>query len=177
MEALHLDQILFVPVGDHPFKHDSTRNGVNHRLEMLKLAVVDNIRFAISTVDIDRPGPHYSADTVQIIQNEYPDAQLHFVMGGDNLRSLPSWTRAEDLYRLCRLAVMKRADENISATMHQDRLPGLAERVDIIDVPLLSIWLSSTHVVERIIQQKSVRYLVPDAVLDYIQEHRIYENA
>lgn len=176
MEALHLDHILFVPVGDHPFKHDNTRNGVNHRLEMLKLAIGDNRHFAISTVDIDRPGPHYSADTVQIIQNEYPDAQLHFVMGGDNLRSLPSWTRAEDLYRLCRLAVMKRADENISANMHQDRLPGLAERVDIIDVPLLSIWLSSTHVVERIMQQKSVRYLVPDAVLDYIQQHRIYEN-
>lgn len=174
LEALNLDHILFVPVGEHPFKHDSTRNGVNPRVEMLELAIVGNSRFSISTVDIDRPGPHFSADTVQIIQSQYPDAQLYFVMGGDNLRSLPTWTRAEDLYRNCRLAVMKRADENIRADMHRDVLPGLEERVDIIDVPLLSIWLSSTHVVERIIQRQSVRYLVPDAVLAYIHSHGMY---
>lgn len=175
METLGLDHILFVPVGDHPFKHDTTRNGVNPRIAMLELAIEGNQRFSVSTVDIDRAGPHYSADTVQIIQDQYPDASLYFVMGGDNLRSLPAWTRAEDLYRNCRLAVMKRADENISATMHDDILPGLSSKVDIIDVPLLSIWLSSTHVVERIAEGKSVRYLVPDAVLSYIQQHGMYK--
>lgn len=173
-EALLLDHILFVPVGDHPFKHENTRNGVNPRVEMLALAIEGNEYFSISTVDIDRPGPHYSADTVAIIQQQYPEAQLYFVMGGDNLRSLPTWTRAEDLYRHCRLAVMKRADENVSADMHKDVLPGLEERVDIVDVPLLSIWLSSTHVVERIREGKSVRYLVPDAVLHYIQQRGMY---
>jgi nicotinate-nucleotide adenylyltransferase len=173
MEALKLDHILFVPVGSHPVK-DHLRNGVNPRIAMLELAIAGNERFSISTVDIDRQGPHYSADTVAILQEQYPNAQLYFVMGGDNLRSLPSWTRAEDLYRLCRLAVMKRADEDISPHMHDGVLEGLAERVDIIDVPLLSIWLSSTHVVERLKQGKSVRYLVPDAVLHYIQQHRIY---
>jgi len=173
-EALALDHILFVPVGDHPFKHANTRNGVNPRVEMLALAIEGNEYFSISTVDIDRPGPHYSADTVAIIQQQYPEAQLYFVMGGDNLRSLPGWTRAEDLYRHCRLAVMKRADENVSADMHREVLPGLEERVDIVDVPLLSIWLSSTHVVERIRERKSVRYLVPDAVLHYIQRRGMY---
>ncbi len=176
METLGLDHILFVPVGDHPFKHDKTRNGINPRVEMLQLAIGGNERFSVSTVDIDRPGPHYSADTVEIIQRQYPNSSLYFVMGGDNLRSLPAWARAEDLYRNCRLAVMKRADENISATMHDTILPGLSAQVDIIDVPLLSIWLSSTHVVERIAQGKSVRYLVPDAVLDYIQQFGMYKN-
>lgn len=176
MEALRLDHILFVPVGAHPFKGDNTRQGVEHRLAMLRLAIEGNPRFSISTVDIDRPAPHYSADTVAIIQAEYPDAQLYFVMGGDNLRSLPTWTRAVDLYTKCRLAVMKRADEHISPDMHGEKLPRLAEHVDIIDVPLLSIWLSSTHVIERLEQRKSVRYLVPDKVLEYIHSNGIYQR-
>lgn len=174
MEALSLDHILFVPVADHPHKMDSTRQPIEHRLAMLQVAIADNDAFSISTVDIDRPGPHYSADTIAIIQEQHPDSQLYFVMGGDNLRNLPTWKRARQLYERCRLAVMKRADEDIAPDMHGDVLPGLADKVDIIDVPLLSIWLSSTHVVERLKEGKSIRYLVPDPVLNYIHEKNIY---
>lgn len=173
-ETLCIDHILFVPVADHPVKQGETRLPVRHRLAMLERAIKDNRSFSISRVDIDRQGPHYSADTVKIIQGQYPQAQLYFVMGGDNLRSLPSWKRAQDLYQSCRLAVMKRADEDIAAAMHDDTLPGLSEKVDIVDVPMLSIWLSSTYVVERLRQNLSVRYLVPDNVLDYIARHRLY---
>jgi len=175
MEALGLDRVLFVPVADHPHKA-RTRQMIDHRLKMIELAIASNARFELSRVDMDRPGPHYSADTVAILQRDFPQAEFYFVMGGDNLRSLPSWTRAEDLYRLCRLAVMRRADEDISPNMHGDLLPGLAERVSIVDVPLLSIWVSSTHVVDRIRRGQSVRYLIPNEVLSYIQEHGIYQD-
>lgn len=173
-ERLQLDHVLFVPVGNHPHK-DQTRIEVNHRLAMLTLAVADNEAFTISDVDLHRPGPHYSADTVQLIQEDYPAAELFFVMGGDNWRSLPTWKRADDLYRHAQLAVMKRADEDISPDMHNDIFPGIEKRVRIIDTPLLSIWLSSTHVVDRIRDGLSVRYLVPDAVLNYIEKHDIYQ--
>ena len=173
-EMLCMDHILFVPVADHPVKQGKTRLPVRHRLAMLERAIQGNSSFSISRVDVDRPGPHYSADTVKIIQDQYPQAQLHFVMGGDNLRSLPTWKRVQDLYQSCRLAVMKRADEDIAATMHDDMLPGLSEKVDIVDVPMLSIWLSSTFVVERLRRNLSVRYLVQDGVLDYIACHRLY---
>jgi len=176
LEALALDLVLFVPVGDHPFKSDRTRNGVHPRVEMLRLAVQDNHKFAVSTVDVDRPGPHYSADTVAIIQQEFPDAQLYFVMGADNLRSLPTWTRVVELYQGCRLAVMRREGEDIRADMHDAVLPGLSDRIDLIDPPLLSVWLSSTSVVERIREGRSVRYLVPDAVLRYIDANGIYKR-
>lgn len=175
MESLKLDLVLFVPVGEHPHKGDNTRQKLEQRLHMIELAIQDNDHFVLSRVDVDRPGPHYSADTVQIVQDQYPDAELYFVMGGDNLRSLPSWTRAEELYKRCRLAVMRRADEDIAPDMHEAILPGLAERVVMVDVPLLGIWLSSTHVVERLKQGKSARYLVPDAVLEYIQAQHIYQ--
>jgi nicotinate-nucleotide adenylyltransferase len=175
MESLNLDHVLFVPVGDHPHK-EITRTMPEQRLTMLRLAIADNTSFSISEVDLRRPGPHYSADTVQIIQSQYPNASLHFVMGGDNLRALPTWTRAQDLYACCRLAVMKRSDEKISPSMHEAVLPGLAEKVDIVDAPMLGIWLSSTHVIERLRDGLSVRYLVPDAVREYIHETNAYRK-
>ena len=173
MEALQLERVLFVPAGEQPFK-PNTRSVVNHRLEMLKLVIADNPTFTIHRADLDRPGPHYTADTLPIIQNDFPDAQLWFIMGGDNLRDLPKWKHAEGIYQQARLAVMRRSDENISADMHDDVLKGLSQKVDIIDTPLLSIWLSSTHVVERLKSGQSVRYLVPDIVLDYIKNNKLY---
>jgi len=113
---------------------------------------------------------------VQIIQSQYPQASLHFVMGGDNLKALPTWTRARDLYACCRLAVMKRSDEKIAPDMHEAILPGLAEKVDIVDAPMLGIWLSSTHVIERLKDGQSVRYLVPDAVRAYIVQTGAYQK-
>jgi nicotinate-nucleotide adenylyltransferase len=175
MESLDLDHVLFVPVGNHPHK-EVTRTSADQRLTMLRLAIADNTAFSISQVDMNRPGPHYSADTVQIIQEQYPDASLYFVMGGDNLRTLPTWERARDLYACCRLAVMKRSDEKISPTMHEAILPGLAEKVDIVDAPMLGIWLSSTHVIERLRDGKSVRYIVPDAVRAYIEKENAYQK-
>ena len=173
-EALDIDHVLFVPVADHPVKRGELRLPIAHRLTMLELAINDNPRFSISRVDIDRSGPHYSADTVKLIRERHPQADLFFVMGGDNLRALPSWQRAPDLYRCCRLAVMKRADENITPDMHDDVLPGLSSKVDIVDVPMLSVWLSSTVVVSRLRANLSVRYLVPDAVLAYINDNNLY---
>ena len=172
-ESLGLDTVLFVPAGDQPFK-PSTRTAIAHRLAMLRLAIQDNPQFAISRVDIDRPGPHLSADMIPLVQAQFPDAQLYFLMGGDNLRDFPTWTRPQDIYHFARLAVMRRSDEAVSADMHDTILPGLSARVDIVDTPLLSIWLSSTHVVERLQKGLSVRYLVPDAVLQYIHEHHLY---
>lgn len=173
-ETLGMDHILFVPVADHPVKLGEMRLPIKHRLAMLKLAIKDNPHFSISRVDIDREGPHYSADTVSVIRQQYPQAELYFVMGGDNLRSLPTWKRAQDLYRCCRLAVMKRADEDIAPAMHDHALPGLSKQVDIIDVPMLSMWLSSTLVAERLRAGLSVRYLIPDAVLNYIDNYNLY---
>lgn len=173
-ESLNMDHVLFVPVADHPIKKGEVRLPVKHRLAMLELAIADNPCFSISRDDIDRAGPHYSADTVKIIREQFPHSQLYFVMGGDNLRSLPTWERAQELYQHCRLAVMKRADEDIAADMHDDVLPGLSKQVDIVDVPMLSVWLSSTYVVRRLREGLSVRYLVPDKVLDYIAANNLY---
>ena len=173
-ESLSMDHVYFVPVADHPVKKGEIRLPVHHRLAMLELAIEGNPCFSISRDDIDRDGPHYSADTVKLIRAQFPRSELYFLMGGDNLRSLPTWERAQELYQNCRLAVMKRADEDIAADMHDDVLPGLSNQVDIVDVPMLSFWLSSTYVVKRLRAGRGVRYLVPDKVLDYIAANNLY---
>lgn len=173
-EELDIDRVLFVPVADHPVKRDELRLPIAHRLAMLELAICGNPRFSVSRADIDRAGPHYSADTVKLLGAQHPGAELFFVMGGDNLRDLPNWERPRELIRDCRLAVMKRADENVSVDMHDGALPGLSSRVDIVDVPMLSVWLSSSYVLRRLRAGRSIRYLVPDRVLEYINDNKLY---
>lgn len=172
VDALNLSCLLFVPAGNPPHKKHEHNTPVEHRLAMLKLAVGSNSRFTLSRVDVDRPGPHYSLDMVQIIQQQYPGSELYFVMGGDSLRDLPRWHRPADLIRLCKLAVMHRPSDGARPYMHEDVLPGLAERVVMIDAPLIGI--SSTEIVNRLRKGLSVRYLVPDAVLNYILTHNVY---
>ena len=174
-ESLTLDKILFVPAGVQPLKPD-IRSMVAHRLNMVKLAIQDNPNFAISRVDIDREGPHYTADTIPLIQAEYPDAKLYFLMGGDSLRDFPQWTRPQEIVRYARLAVMRRSDEDITADMHDTIIQDLSKSVDMVDTPLLSIWLSSSHVVERLKKGQSLRYLVPDTILTYIHDNKLYKE-
>jgi nicotinate-nucleotide adenylyltransferase len=171
-EAISADRLLIVLAADPPHKTHELKTPVEHRLAMMQRAIVDNPRFVLSRVDIDRPGPHYSVDTVQIIQSEYPGAELYFVMGGDSLRDLPKWRRPAEFIRLCRLAVMRRPGDALPEDMHRAVLPELAERVTMIHAPLLQI--SSTEIVERLQQGMSARYLVPDAVLEYIKRHKLY---
>lgn len=174
-EALDLEKVLFVPVGKQPLKPNN-RTSPEQRLAMVELAIADNPFFEISLVDMEREGPHYTADTLTLIHAQYPDAELYFLMGGDNLRDFHRWTRAQEVYHQARLAVLRRSDEDIHPHMHDESFPDLADRIDMIDSPLLSIWLSSTHIVERIKSGLSVRYLVPTPVLDYIRANHLYEE-
>lgn len=89
-EGLNAEKILFVPAGDPPHKQGDTRLALEHRLAMLERALGDDPAFVISRVDIDRPGPHYTVDTMRILQQQFPDAELYFVMGGGfTARSAP----------------------------------------------------------------------------------------
>jgi nicotinate-nucleotide adenylyltransferase len=173
-EGLNAEKILFVPAGDPPHKQGDTRLALEHRLAMLERALGDDPAFVISRVDIDRPGPHYTVDTMRILQQQFPDAELYFVMGGDSLRDLPRWHQPEQLMQLCRFAVMSRTDTVADPHMHDAVLPGLSERVVMIDAPLIGI--SSTEIADRIRHGKSARYMVPMPVLDYILSHRLYQD-
>jgi nicotinate-nucleotide adenylyltransferase len=172
LDAIGFSQLLFVPAADPPHKQQEAKSPVEHRLAMLEWAIADNPYFAISRVDIDRPGPHYSVDMVRLLQADYPLAELYFIMGGDSLRDLPKWHQPQEFIRLCKIAVMRRPQNTISRNMHRDTLPELAERLTIVDAPLIDV--SSSAIVARCTAGQSIRYLVPDAVLAYIKDHQLY---
>lgn len=173
-DALQLDRLLFVPAADPPHKRGEIHTPIEHRLALLAAAIDGNPRFALSRVDVDRPGPHYSVDMIHLLRDQYRDAELFFIMGADSLVSFPSWHRPLDLMQACTLAVMRRPGTSFSPDMHEDALPGLAKRVVIIDAPLIDI--SSTHVAERLARGLSIRYLVTDPVRAYIEEHHLFSG-
>jgi nicotinate-nucleotide adenylyltransferase len=174
VDALSLDRMLFVPAGDPPHKQFEEKTPIEYRLAMLTLAIADNPHFALSRVDVDRPGPHFSLDMVTLIQAQQPAAELFFVMGGDSLHDLPRWYHPELLIQRCKLAVVRRSGDQVQPGLHEDVLPGLWERVLLVDAPLIEI--SSTDVVERLLAGRSVRYLLPDTVLDFIYRHHLYRT-
>lgn len=173
IQSLALDDLLFVPAADPPHKR-STRVSIRHRLPMLECALALDPRFQLSRVDIDRPGPHYTVDMVRILQAQAPDAELFFVMGSDSLRDLNTWHQPQALIDAVRLAVMRRPEADVPLSIHAALLPNLEERVVVIDAPRLEV--SSTEIVERLRAGKSVRFLVPDPVLDYIETHQVYRD-
>jgi len=173
-DALDLARVLFVPAADPPHKREEHKTPVEQRIRMLQLAVDGNPRFSISRVDADRPGPHYSVDMIRLIQAENPGDELYFLMGGDSLNNLPQWYQPDVLIKLCKLAVMARAGSSVQLHMHTDVLPELAEHLVILDTPMIEI--SSTQITERLALGKSVRYLVPESVLAYIQSCHLYES-
>ncbi len=172
VDAIGLTRLLFMPAGDPPHKQMDTKTPVEHRLAMLDCATHDNPQFTISRVDVDRPGPHYSVDMIKLVQAEYAQSELYFIMGGDSLRNLPKWYQPQELIHLCRIAVMRRPQSEISVDMHATTLPELAQRLTIVDAPLIDI--SSTAIVARIEAGLRIRYLVPDAVLEYINTNQLY---
>lgn len=178
LEELSLDKVLFVPAGVPPHK-TTTRTPIEHRLTMILMCIEDVPQFELSRVEIDRPGPHYTIDTVRIIQNQNPDAELFFIMGGDVFRDLPNWDRPQEMFRTCKIAVavMRRpgfGNPEIRLDMHRDTIPEIEQNALLLSSPLVEF--SSTDIVDRLMRGKSIRYMVPDYILHYIQAHGLYKG-
>jgi nicotinate-nucleotide adenylyltransferase len=172
-DSLHLARVLFVPAAVPPHKEPGdVRASTAHRLAMVERAVAGNLRFGLSRVDIDRPGPHYSVDMLRLLRDDYPAADFVFLIGADSLRDLPTWSRPHELIELAVLGVMRRPDSEPDLDDLEDQIPGIRARVEWIAAPRIEI--ASHQLVEQIAAGRSVRYQVPDAVLDYIQQHGLY---
>jgi nicotinate-nucleotide adenylyltransferase len=164
--------VLFTPAGDPPHKHGETRTPAQHRLAMTAIAIEGNARFRLSRVDVDRPGPHYTADMLALLQGEAEE--LYLLIGADSLRDLPTWNRPAEVVQRARLLIAPRPDVTPDVRALEQTLPGLRGRVHLLDAPGLDV--SSTVVAARIAAGRTVRYLVPEAVLAYIQVNRLYER-
>lgn len=174
-DHLGLARVLFVPAGVPPHKERAAvRADAEHRAEMTRLAIADNPRFALARTDLGRPGPHYTVDMLRLLREEYPYSDLILLMGGDSLRDLPTWSLPRELIALSRLGVLRRPADDVNLDALERVIPGLAARVLWIPAPRLDI--ASSAIAAAIAAGRSVRYLVPDAVLAYIEAHGLYKE-
>ncbi len=170
---LGLDRLLWVLTPEPPHKQGQPITPLEHRLAMVKLAISEDRRFELSTLEIDRPGPHYALDTVKIISEQNPAADLVYLMGGDSLRDLPAWHRPADLVAALRfIGVMRRPGDSIDLPALEKKLPGLTAKVRYVDAPLLDI--AAHEIRQRVADGRPFRYFLPPAVYAYIVAHNLY---
>ncbi|HSL97278.1 MAG TPA: nicotinate-nucleotide adenylyltransferase [Candidatus Deferrimicrobiaceae bacterium] len=178
-EALGLERVLFVPNAIPPFKLDGTAASAADRLAMTRLAITGNPAFEVSTIELERGGVSYTADTVEALAaaeraaGRQPDLTL--ILSAETLRDLPGWHEPARLLAACRIAVVPR--EGYPAPdpdWLRTQLPGVEQRVAWLDGPRLEI--SSTAIRERIAAGRSIRYLVPPVVERYVADHQLYRR-
>lgn len=172
---LELTRLLWTLTPDPPHKQDQLITPVEHRLAMVNLAIEDNPSFELSRLELDRPGPHYTLDTMQLLAEQNPDAEIVPIIGGDSLQDLPTWHRPKELlYAAHWIGVMRRPGELTNLEALERELPGISSKVHYVDAPLLEI--ASREIRSRIANGEPFRYYVPRPVYQYITEHHLYRQ-
>ncbi len=173
-EQLNLSEMLFVPVGQPWLKTERIITPAQHRLQMLRLALDDRPQFRISEMEIERPGPTYTIDTIKELKDGLnADDELFFILGQDSLMQVPQWHEAQDLVQLCYLAAAPRPGvKKPDLKALEAEIPGIKQRVMLMKEPKVDI--TATDIRERVARGLSVRHLVPEPVNRYIKEQKLY---
>ena len=178
-EHYHLQKVLFIPSARPPHKTDPDIIPAVHRAELVRLAIADNSFFELSDIEVKRRGRSYSVETLRALRDG--DAQptdYFFIVGSDSVPELRTWKNIEELARLCTFVVVPRPGWELDRIVGTDLgLPDwLAQSVlsHVVHAPLVAI--SSTEIRDRIRAGKSIRYLVPGAVEEYILVHNLYRT-
>jgi nicotinate-nucleotide adenylyltransferase len=167
---LRLDRVLFVPAGVAPHREIEQDPGAEVRLEMSDLAAGGDERFEVSRIEIDRPGPSYTLDTLRDLEGDQDELVL--ILGGDQAAALPSWHEPEEVLQAATVAVVERTGfHRESIAVQIASLRGAGE-VRFFDMPRVDV--SSSGVRRRAAEGKPIRYLVPDRVAAYIEERGLY---
>lgn len=170
---LGLDRLLWMLTPDPPHKQGQSITPLDHRLAMVKLALEGHPEFELSTVEIDRPGPHLSLDTVRIVAEQNPGAGLVYLMGGDSLHDLPTWHRPADLVSALHfLVVMRRPEDDIDLPALEAQIPGLTAKVRFVDAPPVEI--AASEIRTRVAAGQEFQQFVPPPVYEYIRKNLLY---
>ncbi|MBX6753560.1 nicotinate-nucleotide adenylyltransferase [Thermorudis peleae] len=174
-EHLQLSAVLFLPAHTPPHKQGRPITPLQHRLAMLQLALLDEPAFAISYVDAQRAGPSYTADSLALLRQQYPEDELYFLMGQDSLAGLPTWHEPQRVAEQAFLAVAMRPGVSVDLDALYQAVPAARGRVILVSVPLIQI--ASSDIRQRVAEGRSIRYFVPPAVEAYIVHHGLYRTA
>jgi len=166
-DKLKLDRIFFVPACLPPHKKKVRISAAFHRLRMVQLAIQDNPNFEVLDLELKRKGPSYTVDTLRVLKDAYTQTQFHLILGIENLKHIHTWRNPEGIFKLSKVVFISRPGATLNKThkwLNYSRLLAVKE----IDI-------SSTDIRERLRKGKSIRYMVPEKVLQYIQRHNLYK--
>jgi nicotinate-nucleotide adenylyltransferase len=170
---LELTRLLWTLTPEPPHKRDRPITPIEHRLAMVNLAIADNPSFELSRLELDRAGPHYTLDTIKLVAEQNPGAEIVPVIGGDSLHDLPTWHRPKELLYACHwVGVMRRPGESANLEELERELPGISSKVHYVDAPLLEI--ASREIRSRVANGRPFRYYLPGPVYHYISQHHLY---
>jgi nicotinate-nucleotide adenylyltransferase len=162
ISELNLDEIWFMPNQEPPHKKKSNSIENEDRLQMLELATEGNDLFKIEKIELQRSGPSFTVDTMRILNDHYKNHQFFFIIGADMIEYLPKWNRIDELMELVQFVGVERPQYSVETTYP----------IIYVDVPVFDV--SSSMIRERLKKGKTVRYLLPDSVIDFIEEKRLY---
>ena len=172
---LSLDEVLFMPAG-RPRLRTSSPTSAAHRVQMVRLAIAGRPYYKLSTMEIERLGPSYTVDTVAELREQLGSGEeLYFILGWDSLVEFPRWREPSQIIKKCFLvAVPRPGSQRPDLSALGTLVPGLAERVILLDAPHVDIRASEIR--RRVARGLPFRYLVPEPVADYIKQHGLYAS-
>lgn len=172
---LGLERVLFVLTPQPPHKLDKRISQLQDRLDLLQAAIRGQSIFELSAVEIERPGPHYTVDTLADLARNYPQHDLVYLIGGDSLEHLPGWHRPADfLAAAAAIGVMLRPGAQPDLAALEAALPGLSAKLELVDAPLLEI--SSSQIRQRVRAGGHFRFYLPGAVYELILQRGLYKE-
>lgn len=167
VENTALDKIWFVVSPQNPLKKSNTLLNEYDRLHLVELAIAGNDKFRASNIEFTLPKPSYTVETLAYLNEKYPGYSFTIIMGSDSIQNIHNWKNYEVILENYYIIVYNRPGHPVDPAM-------LTPRITVLDAPLLEI--SATHIRKNIQQKKSIKYLVPDAVEQYIIEQNLYHN-
>lgn len=174
LQHLGLDMIYWVPAGEPPHKPNWPISPVEQRLRMLAYITEQHPSFTLSSVDVDRPGPHYSKDTLRFLQADQAEARFVYLMGADSLRDLTQWKDPEQFVeRAHAIGIMQRPSVEVDHDRNQRLIAGLSEKLIFFPAPLIDI--SGQSIRQRVKLGQPYRYMLTPEVYDHIRQHKLYQ--
>ena len=171
---LNLAEIIFVPGCQPWLKADSPISSAEHRVEMVRLTIADRPCFKLEAMEVGRPGPSYTVDTISELKTRLETGdELFFILGADNLAELSLWREPSRLIIMCHLVVVPRPDYPLPDLKALEAIiPGLSHRVTLMDKPEIDI--SASVIRGRVARGLPIHHLVPEQVAEYIRQHKLY---
>lgn len=164
MDACNLNEVWFIPTSIPPHKKNEDMASAKERVEMTRLAINNRDPFKLCTIELDREGPSYTLDTINILKRKYPNDEFYFIIGSDMAVSLHTWNGIEELKKSVTFIVTTRPNYTVGSPFEEEFIK--------VNVPEME--LSSSDIRQRVSQKESIRYLMPEAVRMYVEEHRLY---